>query len=75
MKTKLPATKDEYGEYLSQGREIMKNIATRYIATFPIGKKQIIDSIFPKKLDQKKLIFSENKLRTTELNVILKLII
>jgi hypothetical protein len=66
---KLLSTKDEYLEYLSQGGEIMKNIATRYIAAFPIGKKQIIGSIFPEKL-----IFSENKLRTTEPNVILELI-
>ena len=47
----------------------MKNIATCYIAASPIGKKQIIGSIFPEKL-----IFSENKLRTTEPNVILELI-
>jgi site-specific DNA recombinase len=47
----------------------MKNIATRYIAASPIGKKQIIGSIFPEKL-----IFSENKLRITKPNVILELI-
>ena len=68
-KTKLLSTNDNYQEYLSQGGEIMKNIATRYISASPIGKKQIIGSIFAEKL-----IFSENKFRTTEPNVILELI-
>jgi hypothetical protein len=38
-------------------------------AASPIGKKQIIGSIFPEKL-----IFSENKLPTVKPNVILELI-
>ena len=44
-------------------------IDDRNIAASPIGKKRIIGSIFPEKL-----IFSENKLRTTEPNVILELV-
>ncbi|WP_148230797.1 recombinase family protein [Chitinophaga pinensis] len=68
-KTKLISTNDNYQEYLSQGGEIIKNIANRYITASPIGKKQIIGSIFAEKL-----IFSENKFRTTEPNVILELI-
>ncbi|SHM69974.1 hypothetical protein [Chitinophaga sp. CF418] len=68
-KTKLLSTNDNYQEYLSQGGEIMKNIATRYISASPIGKKQIIGSIFAEKL-----IFSDNKFRTTEPNIILELI-
>ncbi|WP_223233451.1 hypothetical protein [Chitinophaga sp. CF418] len=46
-----------------------KKIAARYIAASPIGKKQIIGSIFAEKL-----IFSENKFRTTAPNIILELI-
>lgn len=69
-KTKLFSTNDNYQEYLSQGGEIMKKIATRYVSASPIGKKKIIGSIFAGKL-----IFSENKYRTTEPNVILELII
>jgi DNA invertase Pin-like site-specific DNA recombinase len=69
QKIRLLSTKDDYQEYLSKAGEIMKNIATRYIAASPIGKKQIVGSIFPEKL-----IFSENKLRTVEPNVILELI-
>ncbi|PWV46204.1 recombinase family protein [Chitinophaga sp. S165] len=68
-KTKLLSVADEHQEYLSQGGEIIRNIANRYIAASPIGKKQIIGSIFAEKL-----IFSENKYRTTEPNVILELI-
>lgn len=54
-KTKLLSTNDNYQEYLSQGGEIMRNIANRYIIASPIGKKQIIGPIFAEKL-----IFSEN---------------
>ena len=68
-KTKLLSAKDNYSEYLSHGEEIMKNLATRYITASPIGKKQIIGSIFPEKL-----IFSENQLRTAEPHVLLELI-
>jgi len=69
VERKLLSTNDNYQEYLSQGGEIMKNIASRYVTASPIGKKQIIGSIFAEKL-----IFSENKFRTTEPNVILELI-
>jgi site-specific DNA recombinase len=62
-------TNDNYQEYFSQGGEIIKNIANRYATASPIGRKQIIDSIFAEKL-----IFSENKFRTTEPNIILELI-
>lgn len=54
-KTKLLSTTDEHQEYLSHGGEIIRNIANRYIAASPIGKKQIIGSIFAAKL-----IFSIN---------------
>jgi hypothetical protein len=67
-KTKLLSTSDNYQEYLSQGGEIMKKIVTRYVSASPMGKKQIIGSIFAEKL-----IFSD-KFRTTEPNVILELI-
>ncbi|WP_261387613.1 hypothetical protein [Chitinophaga pinensis] len=68
-KTKLLSTDDNYQEYLSQGGEIMKNIANRYVSASPIGKKQILGLIFAEKL-----IFSDNKFRTTVPNVFPELI-
>ncbi len=56
-------------DYMKAGGDILANIATRFAAANSEGKKKIIGSIFPGKL-----IFQENKVRTTEPNVILELI-